>query len=158
MNVWGFIYLTHYGLEALKKRHGTIAVVSSLLGILKAPTRTIYSASKHALHGFFESLRLEPEICGILDICIICPGFVKTEIHEKAFTEKKTRKEDNIVHRPKDIMSSEECARLMVESVENRDKLYIMTTKGQLGYYLRPFFPNLIDSLSKKNIQDVSVE
>ena len=61
-----------------------IAVVSSLVGVIGSPYRSGYAASKHALHGFFDSLRAElPEHVGVT---ILCPGFVKTEVSVNALT------------------------------------------------------------------------
>lgn len=59
VNFWGTVYCTFHALKYLKESRGTICVVSSLLGKGWAPTRTAYAASKHALDGFFHSLRLE---------------------------------------------------------------------------------------------------
>ena len=58
-------------------------MVSSLAGLTGVPTRTGYAASKHALHGFFDSLRVELAGSGV-SVTLVCPGFVVSEIHKRA--------------------------------------------------------------------------
>ena len=66
----------------LKQGHGWFAVMSSFAGVMGIPGRSAYAASKHALHGFFESLNAENINCK-LDVSFIIPGFINTEITAK---------------------------------------------------------------------------
>jgi NAD(P)-dependent dehydrogenase (short-subunit alcohol dehydrogenase family) len=84
VNYFGSLYCTHATLPHLKQSKGLIVVVSSLAGKTGVPTRTGYAASKHALHGFFDSLRIELLGAGV-DVTIICPDFVTSEIRKRAF-------------------------------------------------------------------------
>ncbi|MEE9466417.1 MAG: SDR family oxidoreductase, partial [Candidatus Neomarinimicrobiota bacterium] len=79
VNYLGAVACTHYALPHLLAAQGRIVVVSSLTGKTGVPTRTGYSASKHALHGFFDGLRAELAGCGV-SVTIACPGFVDTGI------------------------------------------------------------------------------
>ncbi|WP_228853466.1 SDR family NAD(P)-dependent oxidoreductase [Aegicerativicinus sediminis] len=66
----------------LDQGHGWFAVVSSFAGVMGIPGRSAYAASKHALHGFFESLQAENMNCN-LDVSFVIPGFINTEITAK---------------------------------------------------------------------------
>ena len=79
-NFFGYVYCTKYAFPYLKKTHGQIVVMSSYSGEIGLTYRTAYCASKFAVTGFFESLRMELE--GLLDITIICPVTVETSFRE----------------------------------------------------------------------------
>lgn len=79
VNFWGAVHFTRSALEALKKSQGAIWTISSIAGFSPLFERTGYSASKHALHGFFSSLRSELDQHGV-QITLICPSFIKTQI------------------------------------------------------------------------------
>lgn len=78
-NYFGPVYATHYALPELIKNQGKVVVISSVFGIHGGPTRTFYAGSKFALHGFFESLRMELSEKGV-GVHMICPGPVATDI------------------------------------------------------------------------------
>ena len=82
-NYFGAIYPTFYALPHLKKSRGRIVVVSSLAGLTGVPERTGYAATKHALFGFFESLRIELQGTGVT-VTMVAPDFVRSEIHRRA--------------------------------------------------------------------------
>lgn len=83
VNFFGSVNITKAALVSLLARRGQIVVVSSVAGIAPLATRTGYSASKHALHGFFESLRTEVASGGVA-ITMVCPSFVRTAIGDRA--------------------------------------------------------------------------
>ena len=72
VDFYGAIYCTHYALPYLKNAHGHVCVISSLQGKFAVPNRTGYAASKHALHGFYNCLRIELQ--GRVDVTLVCPG------------------------------------------------------------------------------------
>ncbi len=84
INYFGAAYCTYYALSHLKKSKGRIVGISSLAGLNGMPTRTGYSASKHAMFGFFDSLRIELMGTGVT-VTMIAPDFVLSEIHRRAF-------------------------------------------------------------------------
>jgi len=83
VNFFGAVYCTKAALPSLLERRGQIIVLSSVAGLAPLATRAGYSASKHALHGFFESLRVEHAKDG-LAVTIVCPSFVRTHIGDHA--------------------------------------------------------------------------
>lgn len=86
VNYFGTIGLTKAALPIfLAQKSGTIVVVSSVMGYLGTPKRAAYSASKHALRGWFDSLRAEVEPQGV-DVCLVCPGWIRTNISRHALT------------------------------------------------------------------------
>ncbi len=86
VNFFGTVALTKAVLPAmLERRAGHLVVVTSLVGRVGTPMRSAYAASKHALHGFFESLRAEVWREGIR-VTLVCPGFVRTEVTLHALT------------------------------------------------------------------------
>ena len=81
INYYGCVYPTIAALPHLQKSNGRLIVVSSLGGLIPFPRQTFYNASKYALNGFFDSLRMElmGKQSGV-SITMVCPGFVQTEI------------------------------------------------------------------------------
>src|SRR5690348_15948381 len=83
LNFFACVRITEAALPHLKRSKGLIVPMASVAGFTGVPTRTLYSASKHALVGFFESLRVELRESGV-DITLIAPDFVVTELHARA--------------------------------------------------------------------------
>jgi short-subunit dehydrogenase len=80
VNFFGAVALTKAVLPAMiAKKNGQIVTISSLVGKIGSPLRSGYAASKHALHGFFDSLRAEVSDANI-SVLLVCPGFIKTNI------------------------------------------------------------------------------
>ena len=88
-NYLGPVYLTAAALPALKAARGLIVAVASMAGLTGVPERSGYAASKHALVGFFESLRIELAGSGV-DVTIVAPDFVVSEIHRRAIGRRAT--------------------------------------------------------------------
>ncbi len=84
VNHFGAVYCTYHALPHLKRARGRIVAVSSLAGKAGVPTRTGYAASKHAMTGFFDSLRIELDGSGVT-VTLIYPGFVATGVRRHAF-------------------------------------------------------------------------
>jgi len=150
VNYLGCVYLTHHALPHLKKSRGQIVVVASVAGLTGVPTRTGYAASKHAVFGFFDSLRIELDGSGV-SVTLIAPDFVRSEIHRRAFGAdgKPTGKSPLQESR---IMSAEECAGLIVGAMEKRQRLLITSWRGRLGRIVRIFAPGLIDAVAKRAV------
>jgi NAD(P)-dependent dehydrogenase (short-subunit alcohol dehydrogenase family) len=83
LNFFGAVHCTKAALDSLVERRGRIAVLSSVAGFSPLATRCGYSASKHALHGMFDSLRPELRASGV-SVTIVCPFFVKTDMGDRA--------------------------------------------------------------------------
>ena len=122
-------------------RGGQIAVMSSLAGAFGMPLRTAYSASKHALNGFFESLRAEYGRKG-LDVTIIMPGSIRTEISKSAL------RGDGVPYGIMDErlakgMEPEKAAGKMIKALSKRKKTVIIAGRERLLYCFRKFLPAL---------------
>ncbi len=143
VNFFGAVALTKLVLPSmLSRRSGQIVVVSSVIGKFGTPFRSTYAASKHALHGFFESLRAELWEQGIR-VTMICPGFVRTELSVNALkgdgsTLGRMEKGQSIG------MDPGVCAEKIVPAIEaERNEVYL-GGKEKLGVYLQRFVPNLL--------------
>ncbi len=90
VNYFGAIGLTKAVLPILlAQRSGSIVAISSVMGYIGTPRRAAYAASKHALHGWFDSLRSEIGPQGV-HVCLVCPGYVRTALSHHALTAEGT--------------------------------------------------------------------
>ncbi|HEU4452343.1 MAG TPA: SDR family oxidoreductase [Longimicrobium sp.] len=152
VNYLGSVYCTHHALPHLKRSRGRIVGVSSLTGKTGVPTRSGYAASKHAMTGFFDSLRIELADSGVT-VTMVYPGFVATEIRERAFgPDGRPLGAGNSPVREREVMTAEECARQILEAAASRRRELIMTTRGKVGWILKVFAPGLIDRIAAKAI------
>jgi short-subunit dehydrogenase len=151
VNYMGAVYCTHHALPFLRQSKGLIVGISSLAGRTGVPTRTGYAASKHAMTGFFDSLRIELQGSGV-DVTMIYPGFVATGIRENA-----TGPDGKPILvspvKEGEVMSVEDCARRIVTAMERREREVIMTARGKIGLFLKLIAPSLIDRMAKRAIE-----
>jgi len=152
INYFGAAYCTYYALPYLKKSTGRLVAVSSVAGLSGVPTRTAYAASKHAMFGFFDSLRIELMGTGV-SVTMIAPNFVFSEIHRRALGKNGNSLGISPMQEDK-IMTAEECSSQIVKAIENRDRLAILSFRGKAGRWLKLIAPVLIDKLALKAIQD----
>jgi short-subunit dehydrogenase len=146
VNYLGSVYPTFYALPHLKRSRGQIVAVSSLAGLAGVPMRTAYAATKHAQVGFFDSLRVELGGTGV-DVTLVCPYWVRSEIRRRAVgPDGKTVVASPV--REDEVMTAEECARLMVRAVERRQRMLVMTLKGKLGRWVKLVAPALVDRMA----------
>jgi NAD(P)-dependent dehydrogenase (short-subunit alcohol dehydrogenase family) len=148
INVMGAINCTHAALPALKASRGLIVGVSSLAGKTGVPARTTYCMSKFAMNGFFEALRIELADDGVA-VCMVQPGVVATEIRRNGWNAQGERAGSAGLSEDK-AMSVEHCTALMLAAMRRRQRELIMGTQGKIGLWLKPFFPNLIDTLARR--------
>ena len=152
INLWGSVWCTHAALPHLKARRGCIVAVSSLAGLVGVPGRTAYSASKFAMTGFFEALRAELKPAGV-SVTTAYPGVVATNIRYRGLNAqgvaagKSGLKEDN-------AMSVEECARLIINGMNRREREVVMSAKGKLGRFLKIVAPGLVEKLALAALKD----
>jgi short-subunit dehydrogenase len=152
LNYLGAAYCTYYALPHLKASKGRIAAISSVAGLTGVPTRTAYSASKHALFGFFDSLRIELIGTGVT-VTMIAPDFVLSQMHRRAFDSNGKPLGLSPMQEDK-IMTAEACAAMIVKAIENRDRLLITSLRGKLGRWMKMIVPGLIDNLALKAIRE----
>ena len=136
------IYLTKKILpEMIKNGGGTIAVTSSLTGKFGFLYRSAYSASKHALHGFFETIRLEYKSKNI-NVTIVCPGFIRTEISVKALSKGGSIYGQMDENQEKGMPASK-CAKQYISAIERNKKEVYIGGKEIKAIYLKRYFPSL---------------
>lgn len=153
VNYLGCVYPTYYALPHLKASRGRIVVVNSLTGLTGVPTRSGYAASKHAVAGFFDSIRIELEDDGVT-VTQVFPGFVATEIRERAFgPDGKPLGRGNSPVREREVMTAEECARQIVAAAAGRKRDLVMTLRGRLGAKLKLVAPGMVDRIARKAIE-----
>lgn len=152
LNVTSVAYCTHAALPHLKQSKGMIVGVASVAGITGVPTRTAYSASKHALIGFLDSLRIELQPHDI-DVVCVAPDFVISEIHKRALDGSGQPLGQSPMQQSK-IMTTKRCCELIVQAMKHKQRLAVLSTRGKIGRWLKLLWPSLIDKLALKAIQD----
>lgn len=131
----------------LKQKSGHIVVVSSIAGKFGFYLRSTYSAAKHALHGYFESLRLETERKGI-KVLMVCPGKIKTNISINATTSSGTHGKMDESH--ENAMSAEECAKQIIAGISNSSEEILIGGKEIKAVTLKRFFPKWFGKIIRK--------
>lgn len=149
VNYLGTVALTKALLpHCLSRKTGQFVVVSSLVGIIGSPMRSGYAASKHALHGFFDSLRAELTNDNIA-VTIICPGYIATNVSVNALTSDGS-KQNSMDTKTAAGLQPDEAARQMVRAISNK-KLEVYIGKGETwAIYLKRFFPSIFASVLAK--------
>lgn len=149
VNYFGTIALTKALLPAfIRQKGGHFVVVSSLVGKFGSPFRSSYAASKHALHGFFDSLRAEEE-GNHVKVSLICPGFIKTEVSVNALTADGSplglmdKAQENGV-------PAQKCAGEIIKAIEKDKAEVYIGGKEVIGIYLTRFFPGVFRKFLSK--------
>lgn len=149
INYFGAITLTKAVLPyMIKNGGGSIAVTSSIAGKFGFPLRSAYSASKHALHGFFETIRLEHKKENI-NVTIVCPGRIRTNISVNALTGEGKPYGVMDAGQAKG-MSTEKCARKIINAVSKKKKEVYVGGSEIFMVYLKKYFPRIFTSIASK--------
>lgn len=152
VNYLGSVWCTAHALPYLKRTKGRIVAISSLTGLTGVPKRTAYAATKHAMAGFFDSLRIELDGTGV-SVTVIYPGFVFSEINQRALSPDGTPFGDRgFVRRKGETMETDECGRLILAAVDRRDRDLVMTWRGKIGRLLKLISPKLVDHIARKAV------
>lgn len=140
VNFWGTVVLSKAILpDMIAKGGGKIVCISSLTGKFGTRLRSAYAASKHALHGYFDSLRSEVFDKNI-QIILVCPGFIKTNVSLNALTANGTP-QGTMDDGQDNGMLPEECAQQIITAIrQNKEEVYI-GGKEVKGVWLKRFFP-----------------
>jgi short-subunit dehydrogenase len=134
----------------LARRRGHIAVISSLVGKFGTPMRSGYAASKHALHGFFDSLRAEVAAEGIA-VTLFCPGYIRTEITLSSLTGDGSpygRIDDAL----RDGMPAPVCARKILGALARRDREVLIGGKEVYAAMAARLFPGLFARAVRRSV------
>ncbi len=151
VNYLGAVYCTHYALPYLKESQGLLVAISSLCGKTGVPNRCGYVASKHAMQGFFDTLRIELRGTGV-DVLVVSPGFVATDIRYHVLGADGKPIDASLPNEQK-FMSVEECVNQMVQAMQERRRELVMTPKGRLGLWLKLIAPNFVDRMAARAMQ-----
>lgn len=149
VNFFGTVALTKAILpHFLSRQSGQFAVVSSLVGKFGSPYRSSYAASKHALHGFFDTLRAE-HFQDNITVTMICPGFIRTNVSVNALTADGSTlgKMDEAQAKG---MSPEECANEIFKAITQKKEEVYIGGKETLAVYVKRFFPGIFSKIIKK--------
>ncbi len=132
----------------VERKSGHFGVVSSLVGKFGSPYRSSYAAAKHALHGFFDSLRAELYKENI-SVTMICPGFIKTNVSINALTG-----DGSPLNQMDDAqekgMSPESCALAIKKAIDRRQEEVLIGGKEVMAVYLKRLFPRIFSKLIRK--------
>ena len=145
VNFWGTVYCTKYALPYLIQSKGSVIGVSSIAGYKGLPGRIGYSASKFAIHGFLETLRVENMKKG-LHVLIACPGFTSSNIRNTALG-KDGRQQGESPRDEAKMMPAEDVAKHIKKAIEKRKISLVLTTQGKLTVLLNKFFPKFMDKM-----------
>ncbi len=150
INYLGTVALTKALLpHFIKKNNGYFVVTTSIVGKIGTPLRSSYAASKHALHGFFDSLRAEVYPNNI-KVTLACPGFVQTNVSLNALTGDGTP-QDKMDSATKNGLTSEAFAKLLLKAVKReKQEIYIGGFKEKLGVFTKRFFPKILSTMIRK--------
>jgi short-subunit dehydrogenase len=151
VNYMGAVYCTRHALPYLRQSRGLVVGIASLAGLTGVPTRTGYAASKHAMRGFFDSLRIELSGSGV-DVTMIYPGFVATGIRENATGPGGEAIKVDPVAR-ENAMTVEECARQIAAAIAARKRQVVMTARGKIGLWLKLIAPGLVDRIARRAVE-----
>lgn len=149
VNFFGTVALTKSVLPyMLKQKSGHIIAMSSIAGKFGFYLRSAYSASKHALHGFFESLRMEIHNDNV-KVLIVCPGKIKTNISINAVTGKGS-KHNKMDESTEQGLSAEECAKQILRAIEAGKEEIFVGGKELNAVWLKRLFPGLFSKMIRK--------
>jgi short-subunit dehydrogenase len=143
VNFWGTVYCTKYALPYLVANKGSVVGVSSIAGFHGLPGRTGYSASKFAIHGFLETLRIE-NLKRSLHVMIIAPGFTSSEIRKHALTADGKEQGES----PKDeenLMAPEYVAKWILKGIRKKKRNKLLTWEGRLTALFQRIVPKFVD-------------
>lgn len=144
-NFWGTVYCTKYALPYLLESKGSVVGVISTAGYVGLPARTAYSASKFAVRGFLETLRIE-HLYDDLHVMIFAPGFTASNIRNVALTadgspQGETPRNENR------MMSAERVARIMARGIVRRRTHMVLTPLGKATLFANRRLPRMADKM-----------
>ena len=150
INYLGTVALTKAILpHFINNKNGQFVVTTSIVGKIGTPLRSSYAASKHALHGFFDSLRAENHKNNI-SVTIVCPGFVKTNVSINALTGNGSP-QNTMDTATQNGIGPNRFSKIMAKAIhQKKQEVYIAGAKEKLGVYAKRFFPKLLSKMIRK--------
>ena len=151
VNFFGALYCTKAAIHSLIKRRGLIIVNESIAGIAPLLGRTGYSASKHALHGLFTSLRTEIRDTGT-HVMVVCPGFVETNLQTRALGA-----DGNVTNHPQSRVGGQQTPEMVADIIYRgalkRKDLLVLTPVGKLTWWMSRLVPPLYERIMAKQLR-----
>ncbi len=136
-----------------EQKSGQFIVISSVAGKVGTPMRSGYNAAKHALHGFYDSLRSEVFDDNIR-VTVACPGYIKTNVSVNALDEKGGKYGQMDANQAKG-MPADECARQILRAAEHdRKEVSIGGATEKAAVYLRRFLPSFLFKMVRRNVPE----
>ena len=156
VNFYGMVHCTYYALPHLKTSRGRVVNVSSLGGKLAIPYNTSYIASKFAMHGFSDSLRMELAEAGV-SVTVVCPYWVVTEFHERFMNKdgKPKGPEGRVIYTEK-MMTADRCAQIILQAAMKRKREVLMGL-GTVGVWLKMVAPELVDKIAVESVLKAAI-
>ena len=147
VNFYAAVYCTYYALPYLKQTKGRIVAMSSVGGKAAIPYNTPYIASKYAMHGFYDALRMDLSQQGI-GITVVCPWWVVTEFHESQMDKNgvPVGARGRAIY-DKRMMSAGRCAEITLRAAYKRRREVLMGP-GALAVWLKVIAPGFVDWLA----------
>ena len=150
INYLGTVALTKALLpHFITRKSGHYVVTTSIVGKIGTPLRSTYAATKHALHGFFDSLRAE-HFKDNIAVTLVCPGFVTTNVSKNALTGDGSP-QNSMDKATQNGIDPDRFAKLMLKAIrQKKEEVYIAGAKEKLGVYVKRFFPKLLSIMIRK--------
>lgn len=145
VNFWGTVNCTKYALPYLQRSKGSLVGISSVAGIHGLPGRTGYSASKYAMTGFLDTIRVENLKKGV-HVMTACPGFTASNVRFAALTADGTQQGETPRNEAK-MMTPERVAHLVARGLMRRKRLCLMEWEGRMTHFLKKICPGFVDRL-----------
>ncbi len=150
INFFGSIYSVKHSIPYLTKTKGSIIAISSLNGFIATPTRSAYVSSKHAMQGFFDSIRLELMKKNI-HVMVASPGYFESNFRKNTL-KSDGNKEGSTSRDEKGMMSTKVLADKIYYGYKIKKRDLIFTFRGKLAHLIKNFFPKILDRLAYKEI------
>lgn len=153
VNFYGTVFCTKHALPHLISSKGSLVGIISVAGHVGLPARSAYSASKFAVRGFLDTIRLENLFTG-LHVLVAAPGFTSSEVRKSALKADGTAQGETPRAEEK-MMSAEKCACLIANSIAKRQRSLVLTfIEGKLSVFLSKYFPGILDRLTYRLMAD----
>ena len=149
INFFGAVHLIDATVEDLRAKSGLAVGISSVAGYAPLVGRTAYAASKHAMHGFFDTLRLELRDDGV-DVLVVCPSYIATGIRKRYATETSDRQAGRVVGAED---SPDAAAAAVVSAIVQRRRFLAVGRVGRLARLIHRFSPRLYESMMLRRIR-----
>lgn len=145
VNFWGTVNCTKFALPYVQDSRGSIVGISSVAGIHGLPARTGYSASKYAMQGFLETIRIENMYKGV-HVMIACPGFTESNVRFSALTADGTNQGES-PRNEKGMMTAEQVADIILKGIVKRKRLLLMDFQGRATHFIKKIAPAWLDKM-----------